>query len=242
MREKQSIQHYAKLILNHCYNHKPKTMKIWDALEKTNKFVDLSDPDITLPNMYHMYQTAEALRKDCAEDWMILTGLIHDLGKILFLWGNNEDGTSLQEQWALVGDTFVLGCPWPNDDQIVYPELNPSKDYEHPWGIYSPNCGLRNVFCSFGHDEYLYHVLQNNKTKLPEEALYIIRFHSLYPWHSYGAYEDLEDNFDKYMKPIVQRFNKYDLYTKEDKPLEIDREFYDNLFEKYGLTEITFGI
>ena len=31
-----------------------------------------------------------------------LTGLIHDIGKIMHLWG--------EPQWATVGDTFVVGC------------------------------------------------------------------------------------------------------------------------------------
>ena len=34
--------------------------------------------------------------------WLILTGLIHDLGKILALKG--------EPQWAVVGDTFITGC------------------------------------------------------------------------------------------------------------------------------------
>jgi len=239
MRKKQNIKHYSKLVLNHCFNHDESSKtNIWDALEATNNFIDLSDPDMTLPNLYHMYQTAEGLRKDNAPDWMVLTGLIHDLGKILYLWGCDEDGTSLKKQWALVGDTFILGCPIP--DVCVYPELNPKSNYDKPWGTYSPNCGLRNVYCSFGHDEYFYHILKNNKTKLPEEALYIIRYHSLYPWHTHDAYEFLEDSFDKKMKPMVQYFNKFDLYTKENIKTNIDKEYYNKLFEKYGLTEIVF--
>ena len=29
---------------------------------------------------------------------------------------------------------------------------------------------------------------------LPLEALYVIRYHSLYPWHTYGHYEELESD------------------------------------------------
>ena len=44
-------------------------------------------------------------------------------------------------------------------------------------GIYSENCGLRNVMMSWGHDEYLYWVLKNHQQcKLPEEAFYMIRY------------------------------------------------------------------
>ena len=44
---------------------------------------------------------------------MIVTGLIHDLGKVLCLWG--------EPQWAVVGDTFPVGCAF--SDKIVYPEF-----------------------------------------------------------------------------------------------------------------------
>jgi len=47
-------------------------------------------------------QTSEAIRADGHDDWFVLTGLIHDLGKILCLFG--------EPQWAVVGDTFPVGC------------------------------------------------------------------------------------------------------------------------------------
>jgi hypothetical protein len=46
------------------------------------------------------------------------------------------------------------------------------------FGVYKPNCGLENVMMSWGHDEYMYQVLKHNKTTLPEEALYMIRYAS----------------------------------------------------------------
>lgn len=54
-----------------------------EALEKLNNLVDESDPDVTVPNMVHAFQTAERLREAHPEkDWLHLTGLIHDLGKV----------------------------------------------------------------------------------------------------------------------------------------------------------------
>jgi len=50
----------------------------------------------------HLLQTAEAIRRDGHPRWFILTGLIHDLGKILCLWG--------EPQWAVVGDTNPGAC------------------------------------------------------------------------------------------------------------------------------------
>ena len=38
---------------------------------------------------------------------------------------------------------------------------------------------------SWGHDEYMHMVLRNHPgCSLPEEAFYVIRFHSFYPWHT----------------------------------------------------------
>ena len=38
-------------------------MTMFEALEKLSTFIDASDPDVDIPNMYHGFQTAEALRK-----------------------------------------------------------------------------------------------------------------------------------------------------------------------------------
>ena len=67
-------------------------MSIWDTMEYLNTLVDDSDPDIDLPQIEHLLQTAEAIRKAGRPRWYILTGLIHDLGKILCLWD--------EPQWA----------------------------------------------------------------------------------------------------------------------------------------------
>ena len=77
-------------------------MGIWEAMEFLNTLVDDSDPDTDLTQIEHLMQTAEAIRADGHPRWFILTGLIHDLGKILCLFG--------EPQWAVVGDTFPVGC------------------------------------------------------------------------------------------------------------------------------------
>ena len=75
--------------------------------------------------------------------------------------------------------------------------------------------------CSFGHDEYLYRLLKFNNIKLPEEAYYMIRYHSLYVWHTENEYSYLENEKDTKMKEFVKLFNKYDLYTKKEEELDI---------------------
>ena len=53
-------------------------MGIWECIELLNEFIDDSDPDLDMPQIEHLLQTAEAIRKDYPdEDWLHLTGLIH---------------------------------------------------------------------------------------------------------------------------------------------------------------------
>ena len=228
------VNNMKKKYLN--FSHK---FKLKDVFKKLENFVDISDPDITLPNFYHGIQTAEAIRLDGHPDWLQLVGLIHDIGKIIYLWGCDEDGTSLKEQWGIVGDTFIIGCKIP--DKIVYPEFNNlnldsnNPKYNTLYGIYKKYCGLDNVICSWGHDEYLYQVLKYNKSLLPKEALYIIRFHSLYSYHTYNEYQHLINDNDKELFKYLKLFNKYDLYTKtNDFKLNDDiLNYYDKLIDKY---------
>ena len=214
-------------------------MDIFDIFDKLSSFVDVSDPDISLPNFYHGIQTAEGMRKDNLPEWLILVGLIHDIGKIIYLWGENKDGTTIKNQWAIVGDTFIVGCALP--EKIIFPEFNKENNditnpiYNSKYGIYKPNCGLDNVYCSWGHDEYLYQVLKHNKCNLPEEAFYIIRFHSLYSYHKHDEYKHLTNDKDKRLLRYLKLFNKYDLYTKSD-DTEITLEtknYYKKLVNKY---------
>lgn len=203
-------------------------MSIFEALAYLNTLVDDSDPDINLTQINHLLQTSEAIRAAGHPDWFVLTGLLHDLGKVLCLFG--------EPQWAVVGDTFPVGCGY--SPRIVYPEFfadNPDAAdprFQSRCGVYEEGCGLRNVHLSWGHDEYLY---QRMKDYLPEPALYMIRYHSFYAWHREGEYDWLCDDHDREMLPWVQAFNPFDLYTKA--PQEPDwqelRPFYEALIDRY---------
>src|SRR3982751_3587799 len=201
-----------------------KEMKLWDAMEFLNTLVDDSDPDTDLDQLQHLLQTAEAIRADGHPDWFILTGFIHDMGKVLCLFG--------EPQWAVVGDTFPVGCTF--SDKIVYPEyFSANPDFNHEvyktkYGVYSHGCGLRNVDLSWGHDEYLYQI---TKDYLPEPALYMIRYHSFYAQHREHAYEHLMDDHDREMFAWVDKFNPYDLYSKSPKPPVASelRPYYEGL-------------
>lgn len=55
-------------------------MSIWECCELLNNVVDESDPDLDEPQIEHLLQTAEAIRKDYPDkDWLHLTGLIHGI-------------------------------------------------------------------------------------------------------------------------------------------------------------------
>ena len=205
-----------------------KEMKPWQAMEFLNTLVDDSDPDIELDQLQHLLQSAEAIRRDGHPDWFVLTGFIHDMGKVLCLFG--------EPQWAVVGDTFPVGCAF--SDKIVYPEYldqNPdSKDerYNTKYGIYSPGCGLENVQLSWGHDEYMYQI---SKDYLPEPALYMIRYHSFYSQHREESYDHLMSDHDREMFDWVRKFNPYDLYSKSPTPPDLKelKPYYEDLLAKY---------
>lgn len=205
-----------------------KELPVWEAMEFLNTLVDDSDPDTDLDQLQHLLQTGEAIRADGHPDWFVLTGFIHDMGKVLCLFG--------EPQWAVVGDTFPVGCAF--SDKIVYPEYfeaNPDtrdERYNTKYGVYEPNCGLRNVHMSWGHDEYLYQIVKNY---LPEEALYMIRYHSFYSQHREHAYEHLMDDHDREMFTWVDKFNPYDLYSKSPKPPVVSelKPYYEELLAKY---------
>ncbi len=203
-------------------------MGIWETMEFLNTLVDDSDPDTDLSQLEHLLQTAEQIRRDGHPRWFILTGLIHDLGKILCLFG--------EPQWAVVGDTFPVGCAW--SDKIVFHDFfadNPDSrepKYQTRLGIYQEEGGLDNVHISWGHDEYLHHVV---KDFLPKEALSMIRYHSFYPAHREGAYTYLMNERDKAMLEWVRVFNPYDLYTKSHQRPEVNelRPYYEALIAEY---------
>jgi inositol oxygenase len=203
-------------------------MGVWEAMEYLNTLVDDSDPDTELSQIEHLMQTSEAIRADGHPRWFILAGLVHDLGKILCLFG--------EPQWAVVGDTFPVGCRY--SDYIVFPEFfaeNPDSDvpeYQTELGIYSEHCGLDNVHLSWGHDEYLYHVV---KDYLPEEGLAMIRYHSCYPIHRMGEYTHLMNERDHDLMDWVRKFNPYDLYSKGHERPDLKKltPFYKDLIDEF---------
>ncbi|KAJ7969505.1 Inositol oxygenase [Quillaja saponaria] len=210
-------------------------MSIWECCELLNEVVDDSDPDLDEPQIEHLLQTAEAIKKDYPnEDWLHLTALIHDLGKILLLpiFGGLP-------QWAVVGDTFPLGCAF-DESNVHRKYFTENPDYKNPAynsknGIYNEGCGLDHVVMSWGHDDFMYLVAKENGTTLPSAALFIIRYHSFYPLHKAGAYTHLMNEDDVENLKWLKIFNKYDLYSKSKVRVDVEKvkPYYQSLIDKY---------
>ncbi|XP_013744426.1 inositol oxygenase 2-like [Brassica napus] len=210
-------------------------MSIWECCELLNNVVDDSDPDLDEPQIQHLLQSAEAIRRDYPnEDWLHLTALIHDLGKVLLL---PEFGGL--PQWAVVGDTFPVGCAFDSANiHHKYFKENPDNSnpkYNTKNGVYSEGCGLDNVLMSWGHDDYMYLVAKENGTTLPHAGLFIIRYHSFYPLHKAGTYTHLMSEEDKEDLKWLHVFNKYDLYSKSKVQVDVEqvKPYYISLINKY---------
>ncbi|RMB90235.1 hypothetical protein DUI87_33371 [Hirundo rustica rustica] len=184
-------------------------MSAMEALELLDQLVDESDPDVDFPNSFHAFQTAEGIRRAHPDkDWFHLVGLLHDLGKVLVLFG--------EPQWAVVGDTFPVGCKV--QSSVVYADStfhdNPdTKDprYSTECGMYQPGCGLENVLMSWGHDEYMYQVMKFNNFALPKEVS-----------SAWGG-------------GLGTPGSKFDLYTKQEELPDVQqlRAYYQGLIDKY---------
>ena len=151
-------------------------MSVWAAIEKLNTLVDDSDPDTELSQIEHLLQTAEAIRRDGKPEWMQVVGLIHDLGKLLTLFGSEYVKKKFvfilvlcpwnRGQWDVVGDTFVIGCKFPN--AIILPETfanNPDihdEVFSAEYGVYQPNCGLDNGEFHYSCFQRLSHILDHS--------------------------------------------------------------------------------
>ena len=286
---------YKNMYINQTYKLKKnivnklkfnKQYKIKDVFPLLNKVKDSSDPDISLPQIIHGYQTAEAIKQELFDNdklktiniidlfskeewfllddkyknlynttlvkfydyikdwnWLILIGLIHDLGKILVL-----DEFGKFDEWFSVGDIYPLGCKF--DSSNIFYDKNYHKlcsDYSESefnvnnidyYGVYKKKCGFCNIEMTFSHDYYLSESLSKSNTNLPIEAIYIIRYHSFYSWHTprnnIRGYIALADETDWNYLPLLKLFQKFDLYSKNDDESDnFNYVYYDKLIQKY---------
>ena len=172
--------------------------------------------------------------------WFPLVGLIHDLGKILVL----DNFYNMSEHFS-VGDIYPLGCKF-SSSNIFYKNnfYKNSNDYKNKLyttilGKYTQNCGFDNLEMTFSHDFYFSEVLNHSQHNLHPYAIYIIKFHSFYPWHTsinqtFG-YSYFASYKDWYLLPLLKLFQKSDLYSKNIhfpniKELQL---YYNTLINKF---------
>ncbi len=180
---------------------------VWDRLMSLREVNDESDADLEgMSQLGHALQTANSLADaGLGEDW-IITGLVHDLGKIMIEYGEAQE--------FVVGDIFPVGCRY-SPKIICYELLKQNADwnnadYQTKNGIYDEGCGLDRVVFSYGHDEYTYQIV---KDYLPPDFAWTIRYHSFQSiagdyLHLFNA-DDLRRR-ESHMKI----FAVHDLYTK----------------------------
>jgi len=281
MHENQNMTFVTEMMNKYENSYHIQSYNIWKLFSLLEKIKDNSDPDTTLPQIVHAYQTAESIKNNCITQdklkvieikslfskkdwdkipknikhiyntskfmhilymhikdwsWFPLIGLIHDLGKILLL---KEYGGL--KQHLVVGDIFPIGCSF-NESNIFYQKgfYKNNVDYSNPkyntkYGIYKPNCGFNKLTMSWGHDYFLYNRIQKSNHNLPKEALYLIRYHSFYPWHNSIGYQYLADMNAWMMLPLLKLFQKSDLYSKistQPKYEEIEQK-YKILVDKF---------
>lgn len=70
---------------------------------------------------------------------------------------------------------------------------------------------------SFGHDEYIYKVFEQG-SNIPYEGLYLLRYHSFYPWHTPQtgglAYQQLANEKDWLLLPFIKKLFKKLIYIQ----------------------------
>jgi len=242
MRKNQSLD--VARSLRHFYGTPIKKISIWAAFGLLNAFRDVSDPDLSLPNLHHLYQSALYARDHGFPKWMVITALIHDLGKIIYVRGQDNFGTTMTNQWAITGDTWVLGCALP--PSLVFPEYNVYSPHfdASGYGIYKPHCGIRTLEFTYSHDVYLADLLRHPLNaplhRLPPTAIDIIYLHSFYPFFDQDAYTHFMAPGDEDLKTLLQYFNQCDLYSKTNEvkvTLALLKETFGDLVKEYFPSE-----
>ena len=100
---------------------------------------------------------------------------------------------------------------------------------------------------SFGHDDWLFRFLKQcfpdwSKSRLPLEALYVARLHSLYSWFWENDYQDLENRTDRRMKSKVTDFAiNFDYYTKKQFVGDEQLDYSELMKYAQALVEEFFG-
>ncbi|KAL6285556.1 hypothetical protein ACE6H2_009946 [Prunus campanulata] len=118
-------------------------MSIWECCELLNEVVDESDPDLDEPQIEHLLQTAEAIRKDYPnEDWLHLTGLIHGFISIDCGLATNSSYTEKETGINYISDESFIET---NESKVVI--LTDQQNKMQPyWSLRVFPQGTRNCY------------------------------------------------------------------------------------------------
>jgi len=67
MRKRQTVDYVQSMHKKYLKFDKP--LDLWEAMRHLNSLIDVSDPDLDLPNVQHLIQSAEAIRAEGRPDW-----------------------------------------------------------------------------------------------------------------------------------------------------------------------------
>jgi len=125
-------------------------VRLWRLMELLAQCIDSSDPTLyCVSQLVHVLQVVDGMERDGIQDTdLMLTGLIHDLGKILLLTGEAPENVVCLN--APIGDyekgVGLDNCifQW-NHDQFLYSRLKDAVPDHVAWllryhSIYIPEC------------------------------------------------------------------------------------------------------
>uniref|UniRef100_A0A7S2L9T4 Inositol oxygenase n=1 Tax=Leptocylindrus danicus TaxID=163516 RepID=A0A7S2L9T4_9STRA len=194
-----------------------------------------------------LFHTAEVFRKMGYPDWVQLIALVHELGRIHSL--DEEKMMEKSYDWTISSRTRIVGCLPP--ERCIFSEfrrLSPdikNDQYNSQLGIYRRHCGLENVFLLWTGPEYMYHMLKANDVTIPSDGLLLLRFFSLYDWHTNNAYSDLESENDNDIKFFIAEFDEIRRRARRtcvsdfsgDECERLWDTHYSHIFQKYSLVD-----
>ncbi|KAI9916432.1 hypothetical protein PsorP6_016944 [Peronosclerospora sorghi] len=215
-------------------------MSVPEACKRVMKLTGESDRGKSWVIKY-MLATAASVKEDGHPDWLQLAVFLRALGMIFLCW-TDDDNAALRsisaQEWLAKNSTWVVGEAIPST--IEFPELN-ELNADHCNAVKSgrsaaTHCGLDNVLMPWTPDEYLYRVLLANKSTLPAEALFIIRFWSFKTWYEQNNYDDLCVPQDMDAKEWITSLSKVSSVLEDsvqNVKVDDDLQYYFQLAEKY---------
>lgn len=128
-RERQTLD-YVKQARENFGRLDKAVLGIWDVLDQLDH-LEFDKDTVQLQQKVHAFQMAEAMRREGMPRWMILTGLIHDLGKYLYVLGEKQwtvsvliDDVCMHMHLYTIARSLVIHSLWVASMTIVFFSLS----------------------------------------------------------------------------------------------------------------------